>query len=125
MDVPQKKVVLTGPRIPFLGLSLVSLVVGACGAVAHYRKSGWGDSAHPIGWILSMFFLLLAFSPAPRQLAARVRSPITPRTAFFAFWVLFFVATHLWNFHTAPWNGNGLFDESGWELHSLKNQGMV
>ena len=124
MDVPQKKVVLTAPRIPFLGLSLVSLVVGACGAVAHYRKSGWGDSTHPIGWILSMFFLLLAFSPAPRQLAATVRSAITSRTAFFAFWVLFFVATHLWNFRTAPWNGNGLFDESGWDLHFLKSQVM-
>jgi hypothetical protein len=124
MDVSQKKVVLTAPRISLLGLSLASLVVGACGAVAHYRKSGWGDSAHPIGWLLSMFFLLLAFSPAPRQVAARVRSAINPRTAFFAFWVLFFVATHLWNFRTAPWNGNGLFDESGWDLHFLKSYVM-
>jgi hypothetical protein len=124
MDVPQKKVGLTAPRIPLLGLSLVSLVVGACGAVAHYRKSGWGDLAHPIGWLLSMFFLLLAFSPAPRQLVARARSAINPRAAFFAFWVLFFVATHLWNFRTAPWNGNGLFDESGWDLHFLKSHVM-
>jgi hypothetical protein len=124
MDVPQKKVVLTPWRIPLLGLSLVSLVVGACGAVAHYRKSGWGDSAHPIGWLLSMFFLLLAFLPAPREVAARLRSAINLRTAFFAFWVLFFVATHLWNFRTAPWNGNGLFDESGWDLHFLKSQVM-
>jgi hypothetical protein len=124
MDAPQKKVALTAPRIALLGLSLVSLVIGACGAVAHYRKSGWGDSAHPIGWLLSMFFLLLAFSPVPRQVAARIRSAITPRTAFFAFWVLFFVATHLWNFRTAPWNGNGLFDESGWDLHFLKSYVM-
>ena len=69
MDGPQKKVVLTVPRILLLGLSLVGLVVGACGGVAHYRKSGWGDSVHPIGWLLSMLFVLLAFSPVPRQVA--------------------------------------------------------
>lgn len=71
-----------------------------------------------------MFFVLLAFSPLPRQVAGRVRSAINPRTAFFAFWVLFFVATHLWNFRTAPWNGDGLFDESGWDLHYLKSYVM-
>jgi hypothetical protein len=124
MGLPQRKSELTAPRILFLGLSFVSLVVGACGAVAHYRKSGWGDSAHPIGWLLSMVFLLLAFSPGPRQLAGRLRSAIKPRTAFFVFWVLFFLVSHLWHFRTAPWNGNGLFDESGWDLHFLKSHVM-
>ena len=43
------------------------------------------------------------------------------KTAFFLFWILFFVVSHLWNFRTAPWNGNSLFDESGWDLWFLKS----
>jgi DNA-binding beta-propeller fold protein YncE len=43
-----------------------------------------------------------------------------PKAAFFLFWILFFVISHLWNFRTAPWNGDALFDESGWDLWYLK-----
>jgi len=68
-----------------------------------------------------MFFLLCAFLPAPRGLAAGFRSLISPKTAFFLFWILFFVVSHLWNFRTAPWNGDGLFDESGNDLGYLKS----
>ena len=32
-----------------------------------------------------------------------------------------FVISHLWNFRTAPWNGDALFDESGWDLWYLKS----
>ena len=68
-----------------------------------------------------MLFLLAAFTPSPRQLRGRFRSLVTPKAAFFLFWVLFFVVSHLWNFRTAPWNGNALFDESGWDLWYLKS----
>jgi DNA-binding beta-propeller fold protein YncE len=95
-------------------------VICAVGAIAHYRKSTWGDPWQPIGWLLSMFFLVLAFSPAAHCLATGLRSLIKPKTAFFLFWILFFIVSHLWNFRTAPWNGNGLFDESGWDLWYLK-----
>ena len=75
----------------------------------------------PIGWLLSMLFVMLAFLPGPRELAASLKASIKPRTAFFLFWILFFVVSHLWNFRTAPWNGNALFDESGWDLWYLKS----
>jgi DNA-binding beta-propeller fold protein YncE len=68
-----------------------------------------------------MFFLLLAFLPDPRGLATGFRSLIKPKTAFFLFWILFFVVSHLWNFRTAPWNGDALFDESGNDLGYLKS----
>src|SRR5215475_6307667 len=42
------------------------------------------------------------------------------RPLFFVFWVVFFTVSHLWHFRTSPWNGNALFDESGWDLHFLK-----
>ena len=104
-----------------LGLSFVSTVICALAAAAHYRKSAWGDVWQPIGWLFSMLFLLLAFLPEPRDLAGRLKAVIKPKTGFFVFWSLFFIVSHLWNFRTAPWNGNGLFDESGWDLWFLKD----
>ncbi len=68
-----------------------------------------------------MLFLLLAFLPLPRELATSLRSSIKPKTAFFFFSIVVFIVSHLWNFNTAPWNGNALFDESGWDLWFLKS----
>src|SRR5882762_10882177 len=121
VDLSQRKLRFLTPRVLLLGFSLVSLVICAWAAAAHYRKLTWGDPWQPIGWLLSMFFLLCAFLPDPRGLATGFKSLIKPKTAFFLFWILFFVVSHLWNFRTSPWNGNALFDESGWDLWFLKN----
>src|SRR5437016_846839 len=109
------------PRVLLLGFSVISLVIGACAGAAHYRKLAWGDLWQPIGWLLSMFFLLCAFLPDPGGLATGFKSLLKPKTAFFLFWILFFVVSHLWNFGTAPWNGDALFDESGNDLRYLKS----
>jgi DNA-binding beta-propeller fold protein YncE len=103
-----------------LGLSFIGILICAWAGVAHYRKAAWGDPWQPIGWLLGMLFLLLAFSPSPAGLATGFRSLVKPKTAFFLFWILFFILSHLWNFRTAPWNGDALFDESGWDLWYLK-----
>jgi len=108
-------------RILLLALSVISLVICVVGATAHYRKASWGDPWQPIGWLLSMLFLLAAFTASPRELAGRFKSLANPKAAFFLFWILFFVISHLWNFRTAPWNGDALFDESGWDLWYLKS----
>jgi DNA-binding beta-propeller fold protein YncE len=107
-------------RILLLALSVISLVTCVIGGIAHYRKATWGDPWQPIGWLLSMLFLLAAFTANPRELAGRFKSLANPKAAFFLFWILFFVISHLWNFRTAPWNGDALFDESGWDLWYLK-----
>src|SRR5919106_3685900 len=109
------------PRILLLGLSFISLVVCAGGGVLHYLKWAWGNPWQVTGWILSMLLLLLAFSPSPGDVAKRLRASLNWKTAFFAFWILFFIVSHLWNFRTAPWNGDALFDESGWDLWYLKS----
>ena len=108
-------------RVLLFGLSFLSAVIGAAAATAHYRKSIWGDVWQPIGWLLSMLLLLLAVLPNPRDLAVGLKTLITPKAAFFLFWILFFVVSHLWNFRTAPWNGNSLFDESANDLLYLKS----
>ena len=121
MDSSQRKQGLSRPRILLLSLSLVSAAICACGGVSHYLKWNWGNPGHLFGWLFSMLLLLLAFSPRPRQIAAGLKSAISWKTVFFVFWILFFTVSHLWNFNTAPWNGNALFDESGWDLYFLKN----
>jgi len=121
VQLAQRKSALPPARILLLGLSLVSLVVCAVGGTAHYRRAAWGDPWQPIGWLLGMFFFLLAFLPGPRGLATSVKASIKPKTAFFLLWILFFVASHLWNFPTAPWNGDSLFDESANDLGYLKS----
>jgi len=68
-----------------------------------------------------MFFLLFGFLPGAADVATGFKSVLKPKTAFFLFWILFFVVSHLWNFSTAPWNGNGLFDDSAVDLLYLKN----
>src|SRR6266487_4686204 len=120
MDLSQRKSRLLTPRVLLLAFSLISLVICSWAAAAHYRKLTWGDPWQPIGWLLSMFFLLCAFLPDPRRLATGFKFLVKPKTAFFLFWILFFVVSHLWNFRTAGWNGNGLFDESANDLGYLK-----
>ena len=121
MELPPLKSRFVSSRTLLLALSLVSLVICVVSGTAHYRKASWGDPWQPIGWLLSMFFLLLAFMPSPRDMATDLKELIKPKTAFFLFWILFFIASHLWNFRTAPWNGDALFDESGWDLWYLKS----
>ncbi len=120
MELAHEKSRLFTTRTLLLALSVISLVICVIGGTAHYRKASWGDPWHPIGWVLSMLFLLTAFTPNPRELPSRFKSFANPKAAFFLFWILFFVISHLWNFRTAPWNGDALFDESGWDLWYLK-----
>ena len=121
MNLLHKVRSLFARRSLFLGLSVVALAVCLAGGIAHYRKATWGDPWQPIGWLLSMLFLLAAFAASLRELVGRLKFLANPKAAFFLFWILFFVISHLWNFRTSPWNGNALFDESGWDLWFLKS----
>jgi DNA-binding beta-propeller fold protein YncE len=121
VDVPPVNSRFLRLRIFFLCLSVIATLLCALAAAAHYRKSAWGDLWQPIGWLIGMFLLLCAFLPTPHQLATGFKALVKPKTAFFLFWILLFVISHLWNFRTAPWNGNALFDESGWDLWYLKS----
>jgi len=95
-------------------------VLCALGATAHYLKWAWENPWQLVGWLLSMVFLLIAFLPGPSERRANFKSVSKPKAAFFVFWVLFFVVAHLWDFRTAPWNGDGLFEDASVDLLFLK-----
>src|SRR5690348_14389174 len=107
-------------RLLFLSSSVVSLMLCALGATAHYLKWAWGNPWQLVGWLLSMVFLLLAFLPRTAELRVQCKSVIKPKTAFLAFWIAFFVVAHLWNLRTAPWNGDGIFADAAHDLLFLK-----
>ena len=107
-------------RLLFLSLSVVSLVLCALGATAHYLKWALGNPWQPAGWLLAMLFLLLAFAPQPRQIASSLQSLITPKAALMAVLLLLFAVAHLWNLRTAPWNGDGIFADAAQYLLFLK-----
>jgi hypothetical protein len=75
MGLSQWKSRLSIARILLFSLSVVSLVIGAGGATAHYLRWSWGNRAHPIGWLLSLFFLLLAFLPSPHGMTTPFQVP--------------------------------------------------
>src|SRR5438045_4115201 len=112
---------LSKSQLWLLGLSVVSLLVCAVGGVLHYLKLALGNPWQVTGWLLSMLFLLLAFSPQPREIAPGFRALLNRKTAFLVFWILVFTISRLWHFRSAPWNRNALFDESGWDLYFLKH----
>jgi hypothetical protein len=112
---------LSRSRLLLLGLSVVSLLVCAAGGVLHYLNLVWGNPWQVTGWLLGMLFLLLAFSPRPGEIARRSRALLNRKTVFLVFWILVFTISRLWHFRSAPWNGNALFDESGWDLYFLKH----
>jgi hypothetical protein len=120
MKLALRKSQFLTPRIILLGLSAVSLVLCALGARAHYLKWALGNPWQLLGWPFGMVFLLLAFLPGPTELRANFKSVIKPKTAFFVFWILFFVVAHLWNLRTAPWNGDGIFADAAQDLLFLK-----
>ena len=120
MSLSKKKGELSTPRTLLVGLSFVSLAIYTGGAIAHYSRWAWGNPWQPAGWLLAMFFLIVAFAPHPRQIASSLQLLITPKAALIAVFLLFFVVAHLWNFRTAPWNGNGVFDDAAQDLLFLK-----
>ncbi len=68
-----------------------------------------------------MFFLLLAFFPEPRHIVDSLKSLPKAKTTVFLCWILVFHVSRLWNFSTAPWNSNALFDDSAVDLQFLKS----
>ena len=84
-------------------------------------KLPWGDMWQPIGWLLSMFFLVLAFVPGPRALPSEFKVLNNTENSILSLLDPVLHSFAPWNFRTAPWNGDALFDESGNDLGYLKS----
>jgi dolichyl-phosphate-mannose-protein mannosyltransferase len=111
-------------RRAFFGLFAVSAVVCAIATRLHYTHKYPGNPFIWAAWLLCLIFLLATYFPEPREIKQWALSLWSQDKLFlrvFAFLALVFVVTHIWNFKTAPWNQNGLFDDAAWDIYFAKN----
>jgi hypothetical protein len=80
----------------------------------------YGNNLSWISWILAI--LILSYSFLPSNLALKHVIERIQKSDFIIalFTVVLYLSTHLWNFTTAPWNQNGLFDDAAWDIYFAK-----
>lgn len=102
--------------------AMFSAVICLVASCLHYTNRFVGNPVTWISWVAGMIFLWLAFFPPAAGLKEKLKSPqfLITLIIFFGMVLLFF-PSHLWNFQTAPWNQNGLFDDAAWDIHFAKS----
>lgn len=103
-------------------LTAAVLSAGVCWLASrlHYTETAYGNHLTWIGWLLSMVLYLGAYAPWKQGMKKRPdrrEKRIAGENTVLLILGLFFFLTHLWNFNTAPWNQNGLFDDAAWNVY--------
>ena len=86
----------------------------------HYTNTYPGNPVTWAGWLLSVVFLLLTYSPTLQDVKEWLKSLNSLFLWVMVSLAVFFVVSHLWNFSTAPWNQHGLFDDAAWDIYFAK-----
>jgi len=111
-------------RRTFFGLFAVSAIGCAIATILHFNHKYPGNPFLWVAWVLSIVFLLATYFPESRELKQWASSLWSQDKLFLlvlAGLALLFVICHIWNFKTAPWNQNGLFDDAAWDIYFAKN----
>jgi len=106
----------------FFGLFIISSVGCVIATSLHYTRKCPGNPFTWLAWLLCLFFLLAAYLPARgeiREWASGLWED-KPFVRVFVVLALIFIISHIWNFKTAPWNQNGLFDDAAWDIYFAK-----
>lgn len=105
---------MTGPKISFLLLSVVSSIINLFITVSHYNHPSGANSALWVSYLISLVFLIL--SASPQSLRHKLIFHKSQAIITLLLTILYF-STVFWNFSTAPWNQNGLFDDAAWDIY--------
>jgi hypothetical protein len=111
-------------RRTFFGLFAVSALGCAIATILHFNHKYPGNPFTWAAWILSLIFLLATYFPESHGLKQWALSLWSKDKLFlpvFTGLAFLFVVCHIWNFKTAPWNQNGLFDDAAWDIYFAKN----
>ena len=106
-------------RRTFFGLFAVSAIGCAIATSLHYTHKYPGNPFTWAAWLSCLLFLLATYFPATpetKQWALSIWSRDKLFLPTFAFLALLLAVTHIWDFKTAPWNQNGLFDDAAWDI---------
>lgn len=109
-------------KVILFTIAVISALACAIASILHYTNRFYGNPVTSAGWISSMIFLLITFLPTvTRRIKSKLHSVMNTGMIIFTALSLFFFLTHLWNFTTAPWNQNGLFDDAAWDVYFAKS----
>lgn len=102
-------------------LSIVSFLFSSFLSCLYYLNIAQGGHLLWVCWALSVTLLIYSFSQPCfyKKLFDGLLSKSNITILIFVI-VLFWIS-HLWNFPTAPWNQNGLFDDAAWDIYFAKN----
>jgi hypothetical protein len=106
----------------FFGLFALSAIVCVIATSLHYTRKFPGNDFTWLAWLASLLFLLATYCPSwpeVKQWAASVWEDKS-FVRVFVILALVFLVSHVWNFKTAPWNQNGLFDDAAWDIYFAK-----
>lgn len=100
--------------------SIFFLLVSWIFTSLHYVNILYGNSLSWISWILAIITLFYSFLPldfSSNHFVKKIQK--SDYIVALCATVLYF-STHIWNFVTAPWNQNGLFDDAAWDIYFAK-----
>jgi hypothetical protein len=109
-------------RRAFFVLFVLSSVACAIATSLHFTGKFRGNPITWMAWVLSLVFLLATYFPSAQGIRQWAAALWTEKRFLRVFCILalVFVVTHIWNFKTAPWNQNGLFDDGAWDIYFAK-----
>jgi hypothetical protein len=108
-------------RVSF-GLFVLTSVACLIATGLQYTGKYPGNPVTWLAWLFCLFFLLATYFPSRLEIKEWAES-LWSDTRFvrvFAILAVIFLVTHVWNFKTAPWNQNGLFDDAAWDIYFAK-----
>ncbi|MFN2621582.1 MAG: hypothetical protein ABR611_01940 [Chthoniobacterales bacterium] len=109
-------------RRAFFVLFVLSSIACVVATSWHYTRKYPGNPATWLAWLLCLGFLLATYLPARREIKEWALELWDDKlfVRVFVVLALIFLVSHVWNFKTAPWNQNGLFDDAAWDIYFAK-----
>lgn len=106
----------------FFALFVLGTVACAIATSLHYSRKYYGNSVTWVAFLWSLFFLVATYFPSRREIRDWAVAVWEDKRFLRVFGILalVFIVSHIWNFKTAPWNQNGLFDDAAWDIYFAK-----
>src|SRR3954469_8954886 len=106
----------------FFALFVLSTIACAIATSLHYTRKYPGNPITWLAFLCSLFFLLATYFPSRTETKEWLAAIWDDKRFLRVFGILtlVFIVSHIWNFKTAPWNQNGLFDDAAWDIYFAK-----
>lgn len=126
VDIKERHVnfVKQAKRLWFLVISFVMSLTSYVFFSFHFTHIYYANNISWATWLFSLFFLFLAFLHGKKDYLRNFKIDKKYLLLVFLVIVVYWVS-HLFNFSTAPWNSNGLFDDAAWDIYFAKNHVLV